>query len=78
MPTQVSRHSSYATSANTLIDNPLQIAVLNLFVTLKSRFPNLVVGTITRDSIRKAFSNGIHADQVAFPFVYRGRVIDSL
>lgn len=29
-----------------------------------SRFPNLVVGVITRDSIRQAFKGGITADQV--------------
>ncbi|KAL5504070.1 TFB2 [Sanghuangporus vaninii] len=45
-------------------DNPLQTAVLNLFVTLKYRFPNLVVGSLTRDSVRKALSNGITADQI--------------
>ncbi|EPQ53971.1 transcription factor Tfb2 [Gloeophyllum trabeum ATCC 11539] len=45
-------------------DNPLQTAVLNLFVTLKYRFPNLVVGSITRDSVRKALANGITADQI--------------
>jgi transcription initiation factor TFIIH subunit 4 len=43
--------------------NPLQIAVLNLFVSLKSRFPNLVTGKITRDSIKKGLENGIKADQ---------------
>lgn len=46
------------------VDNPLQTAVLNLFATLKSRFPNLVVGSITRDSVKKALANGISADQV--------------
>ena len=50
-----------------ITDNPLQIAVLNLFVTLKSRFPNLVVGQITRDSVKKALANGITADQVCVP-----------
>ncbi|EPT05609.1 hypothetical protein FOMPIDRAFT_1027205 [Fomitopsis schrenkii] len=45
-------------------DNPLQIAVLNLFVNLKSRFPNLVVGAITRESVKKALLNGITADQI--------------
>ncbi|KAG5654027.1 hypothetical protein H0H81_008042 [Sphagnurus paluster] len=44
-------------------DNPLQTAVLNLFVSLKYRFPNLVVGSITRDSVKKALNNGISADQ---------------
>ncbi|KAF9048848.1 transcription factor Tfb2 [Panaeolus papilionaceus] len=45
-------------------DNALQIAVLNLFVSLKYRFPNLVVGSITRDSVKKALINGISADQI--------------
>lgn len=44
--------------------NPLQIAVLNLFLTFKSRFPNLVIGMITRESIKSALSNGITAAQV--------------
>ena len=46
------------------VDNPLQTAVLNLFVSMKSRFSNLVVGSITRESVRKALANGITADQV--------------
>ncbi|KAF8921182.1 transcription factor Tfb2 [Mucidula mucida] len=45
-------------------DNPLQTAVLNLFVSLKYRFPNLVVGSITRESVKKALNNGISADQI--------------
>ncbi|EMD31288.1 hypothetical protein CERSUDRAFT_119839 [Gelatoporia subvermispora B] len=45
-------------------DNPLQIAVLNLFVTMKSRFPNLVIGAVTRESVKKALANGITADQI--------------
>jgi len=45
-------------------NNPLRIAVLNLFVSLKSRFPNLVVGMVTRDSVKKALANGITADQI--------------
>ncbi|KAF8871760.1 transcription factor Tfb2-domain-containing protein [Infundibulicybe gibba] len=45
-------------------DNPLQTAVLNLFVTLKYRFPNLVVGSITRESVKKALGNGISAEQI--------------
>ncbi|POW20255.1 hypothetical protein PSHT_03769 [Puccinia striiformis] len=43
--------------------NPLQIAVLNLFLSLRYRFPNLVVGAVTRESIKSALSNGITADQ---------------
>lgn len=42
----------------------LRIAILNLFVTLKSRFPNLVVGQLTRDSVKSALSKGISAEQV--------------
>ena len=44
--------------------NPLQIAVLHLFVSLRSRFPNLVIGMITRESIKSALSNGITAQQI--------------
>ncbi|EIW83705.1 transcription factor Tfb2 [Coniophora puteana RWD-64-598 SS2] len=46
-------------------DNPLQIAVLNLFITLKYRFPNLVVGMLTRESVRRALGNGISAEQIS-------------
>ena len=46
------------------LDNPLQIAVLGLFVSLKYRFPNLVVGSITRESVKEALASGISADQV--------------
>ncbi|KAI9566833.1 transcription factor Tfb2-domain-containing protein [Boletus coccyginus] len=45
-------------------DNPLEIAVLNLFITMKYRFPNLVVGMLTRESVRRALSNGISAEQI--------------
>jgi thiamine monophosphate synthase len=55
---------SVATLTKLAPDNPLQTAVLNLFVALKYRFPNLVVGSITRDSVKKALNNGISAEQV--------------
>ncbi|KAL1931919.1 hypothetical protein VTP01DRAFT_8975 [Rhizomucor pusillus] len=45
-------------------DSPLQIAVLNLFVQLQSRFSNMVAGVITRDSVRNALLKGITADQI--------------
>ncbi|KAK9473499.1 transcription factor Tfb2-domain-containing protein [Dipodascopsis tothii] len=45
-------------------DSPLQIAVLNLFAHLKSRFRNMVSGQITRESVRRALLNGITADQI--------------
>ncbi|KAJ2688782.1 RNA polymerase II transcription factor B 52 kDa subunit, partial [Coemansia spiralis] len=35
-------------------DSPLQIAILNLFVHLSSRFTNLVTGMVTRASVRRA------------------------
>ena len=47
-------------------NSPLQIAILNLFVSLKTRFENLVQGIITRDSVRNALSNGISADQIIY------------
>lgn len=31
---------------------------------MKYRFPNLVVGMLTRESVRKALGNGISADQI--------------
>jgi transcription initiation factor TFIIH subunit 4 len=45
-------------------NSPLQIAVLSLFVSLKARFCNMIVGMITRESIRAAISNGITAEQI--------------
>lgn len=45
-------------------NSPLDIAILNLFVHLKTRFANMVCGQITRESIRGALLNGITADQI--------------
>lgn len=42
----------------------LQIATISLFVTLQTRFANMVVGLITRDSVREALAKGITADQM--------------
>lgn len=44
--------------------SPLQISVLNLFVSLKTRFANMVSGNITRESVRDALQKGIKADQI--------------
>lgn len=44
--------------------SPLEIAILNLFVHPKTRFSNMVLGQITRESIRKALYNGITAEQI--------------
>jgi len=42
----------------------LQISVLNLFARLTTRFPNLVAGKLTKESIQRAISYGITADQI--------------
>lgn len=44
--------------------SPLQISVLALFTDLKARFRNMVVGMITRESMREAFAHGITAQQI--------------
>ncbi|KAL2796482.1 transcription factor Tfb2-domain-containing protein [Aspergillus keveii] len=44
--------------------SPLQISLIALFTTLKYRFPNLITGKITRQSIRRAIEMGITADQI--------------
>lgn len=44
--------------------SPLQIAVLDLFTTLKTRYPNMVAGRLTRQSIQKAVMQGITSDQI--------------
>ncbi|KAJ2782415.1 RNA polymerase II transcription factor B 52 kDa subunit [Coemansia javaensis] len=45
-------------------DSPLQIAILNLFMDMASRFANLITGMITRTSVRRALLRGITADQI--------------
>lgn len=45
-------------------DSNLQVALLGLFTEMLYRFPNLVVGVLTRDSIRQAFRGGITAEQI--------------
>ncbi|KAL7733015.1 hypothetical protein ACLKA6_002819 [Drosophila palustris] len=45
-------------------DSQLQVAVLGLFTELLYRFPNLVVGVLTRDSVRQALRGGITAEQI--------------
>ena len=42
----------------------LQIAILQLFCRLSTRYPNMVAGKITRESIRRAVSMGITAEQI--------------
>jgi len=42
----------------------LQIAVLNLFTRLHTRFPNLVSGKLTKESVQRAVDLGIKSDQI--------------
>lgn len=42
----------------------LQIAILSLFTRITTRYPNMVAGKITRESIRKAVGMGITSDQI--------------
>ncbi|ODQ80569.1 hypothetical protein BABINDRAFT_160832 [Babjeviella inositovora NRRL Y-12698] len=44
--------------------SPLLIAILNLFVHLKTRFANMICGQLTRESVRHALYNGITAEQI--------------
>lgn len=44
--------------------SPLQIAILQLFTRLSTRYPNMVAGKITRESIRRAVGMGITAEQI--------------
>lgn len=45
-------------------DSNLQISLLALFTDLMYRFPNMVVGQLTRDSCREAFKMGITSGQI--------------
>lgn len=42
----------------------LQIAILQLFTRLSTRYPNMVAGKITRESIRRAVGMGITSEQI--------------
>lgn len=44
--------------------SPLQIAILQLFARLSTRYPNMVSGKITRESIRRAIGMGITSEQI--------------
>jgi transcription initiation factor TFIIH subunit 4 len=44
--------------------SPLQVAVLNLFVKLTGRQANFIAGKLTKDSVQRAISYGITADQI--------------
>lgn len=57
-------HLTCQLSLPLLSDNKLRISILGLFVHIRTRFPNLVTGLITRDSVKEALRNGIGAEQV--------------
>ncbi|KAL9076233.1 MAG: hypothetical protein Q9157_003743 [Trypethelium eluteriae] len=44
--------------------SPLQIAVLNLFTRLHTRYPNMVSGKLTKESVQRAITYGITAEQI--------------
>lgn len=45
-------------------DSRLQIALMALFCEINYRFPNIVIGLITRDSVRQALKSGMSAQQI--------------
>lgn len=44
--------------------NELEIEILNLFVDIKIRYPNLVVGKLDRHNVKQAMDKGITASQI--------------
>eukprot|EP00611_Tribonema_gayanum_P025016 TRINITY_DN560_c0_g1_i1.p3 TRINITY_DN560_c0_g1~~TRINITY_DN560_c0_g1_i1.p3 ORF type:complete len:159 (-),score=58.26 TRINITY_DN560_c0_g1_i1:179-655(-) len=42
----------------------LHVAMLTLFLELRARLPNMVIGVITRESVRQALVTGIKASQI--------------
>jgi len=44
--------------------SPLQIALLSLFINLRSRHPNLVTGKMSKGSVQRAIVAGITAEQI--------------
>ena len=48
------------------VANELEIAILNLFVDIRIRYRNLVVGKLDRRNVKAAMEKGISASQVNF------------
>ncbi|WRT68056.1 uncharacterized protein IL334_005031 [Kwoniella shivajii] len=44
--------------------NELEIAILNLFVDIRIRYPNLIVGKLDRRNVKSAMEKGISASQI--------------
>lgn len=49
--------------------SPLQLAILSLFARLITRYPNMISGKLTRESVRRAINMGITGDQI-IDFLY--------
>ena len=45
-------------------DSLIQIAIISLFCKLQHRFPNLISGKLTKESVHKAVSQGITSQQI--------------
>lgn len=45
-------------------NSPLQLALLRMFVRIQIRLPNLIIGKITKQSVRSAFAKGITAAEI--------------
>lgn len=45
-------------------NSPLQISILNLFTKLSTRYPNMVSGRLTKESIQRAVQRGITSQQI--------------
>ena len=58
------RRRSECPKADPGIANELEIAILNLFVDIRIRYPNLVVGKLDRAHVKSAMEKGISAAQI--------------
>ena len=48
-----------------MAENELEIAILNLFVDIKIRYKNMVVGKLDRKNVKAAMEKGISANQAS-------------
>jgi transcription initiation factor TFIIH subunit 4 len=46
------------------LTNDLHISILNLFIEVILRMPNMIIGRITRDKVKKAYKIGLSSDQI--------------
>lgn len=47
-----------------MTNSTLHISILSLFINLKNYFPGMVTGTLSRESVQKAFEKGLSASQI--------------